>query len=101
MFTISSLEYPQTRSLTFFYDSFSFKNLKTPDSLLCHFSLCCLAILVFSSSLKVLVLEPIKESFEDLHKFLEPIMECKLLKPVKFIDMKQEAGMVMVIMKFM
>ena len=28
-------------------------------------------------------------------------MECKLLKQVKFIDMKQGIGLLMVIMKFM
>ena len=28
-------------------------------------------------------------------------MECKLLKQVKFIDMKQGTGLLMVIMKFM
>ena len=67
----------------------------------CHFSLCCIAILVFSSSLKVLVLKSTKESFEYLHKFVESIMECKLLKQVKFIDMKQGTGLLMVIMKFM
>ena len=87
------------RNSKFYYDPFSLENLKTLYVDSCHFSLCCMAILVFSSSQKLLVLESIKESFEDPHKFLEAIVKCKLLKQAKFIDMKQEASVSMVIMK--